>query len=408
MAETAENYRIIEDYETARKTHSVELLRESLAADTETARGLYQQACDLETSHMAEILDGENRNSFSFEVQNGQLYVLQPKGVVDWQTLHHNGLDRARAKAADNPRLGFYTEIARAELEEAQAQKEMVAGGEPGTIFSLSLDGGDVASTWDLVSLGRDPEKRRAYLRASVFDGHKLRLHFCSKDGLNLRDAKDIYKDFFKVELPPEANSIDVLRNRVYLPGAQHDLLDRIIPPARRETYQFVLENQDLLQAHMDGLQALAARNLPDYITAEHADELRYDMMSSFKHRFEGHWTEMGSLAASVAYAGAVEREAGTTYPGCDLVVGQARAGNLVQTGYLNAQEAFSSLLVKEFDSTYCPNCLPKPKPGKKVRAWLRGEEIGCKDCGHVKNICTNRVIHSGRKPKPGSSFWLW
>jgi len=404
--ETAEFHKTSQDFEIARKNHSLRLLCDSLEASPAHSRELYHQARDLEASHIAEILDGENRNKFEFESRDGKLYALQPEGVVDWQAMHRNGVGRAEAIARDNPRFDFYTDIARAELEEAQAQEAMVQTGEPATLFSISLAGDDIASSWELSQIGRNPEARRAFVRASVFDGQKLHLYSCSKDSMSTQDAIEIYKDFFKVDLPPEANSIDILRGCIQLPGAHHDLLDRIVPPAKRETYRFVLENPDLLSAHMDSLQSLASQNLSSGLLAEYADNLRYDIMSSYTHRFEGRWIDLGSLADSVVYAGAIEREAGTQYPGCDTIV--AQKNTLAKTGYVNAQGLELSLLPKEFDSEFCPNCLPKPAPGKKVKAWRKGDRLGCKDCGHEVDVCTKRIVHQGKKTKPRAKIWSW
>ncbi|OVE79566.1 hypothetical protein BVY00_00030 [bacterium G20] len=52
----------------------------------------------------------------------------------------------------------------------------------------------------------------------------------------------------------------------------------------------------------------------------------------------------------------------------------------------------------KEFESKWCPNCLPNPKPGKKVRAWRSGEKIGCYDCGREQDVCTGQITKKGSK----------
>ncbi len=52
----------------------------------------------------------------------------------------------------------------------------------------------------------------------------------------------------------------------------------------------------------------------------------------------------------------------------------------------------------KEFESKWCPNCLPEPKPGKKVRAWRRGDKIGCYDCGREENACTGQITKKGSR----------
>jgi hypothetical protein len=64
-------------------------------------------------------------------------------------------------------------------------------------------------------------------------------------------------------------------------------------------------------------------------------NDLRYDIMSSFKQRLEGTWQDYSSLGESVVAAGNVEREAGTQYGGCDTVIGNQTAE---LAGYQNAR----------------------------------------------------------------------
>ncbi|OGL37222.1 hypothetical protein A3B63_03335 [Candidatus Saccharibacteria bacterium RIFCSPLOWO2_01_FULL_49_22] len=63
-------------------------------------------------------------------------------------------------------------------------------------------------------------------------------------------------------------------------------------------------------------------------------------------------------------------------------------------------QELASALQIaghQEFESSWCPNCLKKPKTGKTVKAWREGDKIGCYDCGHVQDVC-GQVIKRGKR----------
>src|SRR5574337_82912 len=119
MAETAENCLRKSDYD--RSVNSLLLLRESQRShDPILKRRLYEQSCDQEASHIAEVLPGPLQTEFKFSTYGGELYLLQPNGVNDWLAMHKNGLSRARAMARINPALKFYERIAEAELEEAE------------------------------------------------------------------------------------------------------------------------------------------------------------------------------------------------------------------------------------------------------------------------------------------------
>jgi len=402
-----ETLKTLNELEQARVLHSVELLRDRQNSAPELSSELYWQARDLETTFFAEGLDGENRTDFPFNTLEGKLYVVQPKGATDWLALHENGLARARAKSWEDSRFKFYADIAEAEFEEAKAQQHMVQERRPATLFSISLCGDDLASPASLKAIGRDPEKSRGYIRASVFDGQNLHLYSCSVDGMTTQDARDIYQKYFSAELPKSANSIGILRNRIKIPGEHRGLLDVIAPPKGRETHQFVLSQTDLIDAHMDGLQALANLNLGRDVLAERADNLRYDIVSSLKQRYEGTWVDAGSLAESVAHAGMIERDAGTEFYGCDNVL--TAENKAVRAGYLNARGFEALLGKKKFESKFCPNCLPKPKPGKKVKAWREGDRLGCGDCGHVIDVCTKKTVRQGKHKDSKvekTSFW--
>jgi hypothetical protein len=398
----------IEELEQQRITHSIRLLRDGFSSyDSEYQKALLEHVYNLETSHISEVLTGETRTQFEFDSRNGQLYALQPEGITDWQKLHENGVLRARLKASRSSRFNFYAQIAEAELEEAKAQEEMVQAGEPATLFSVSLCGDDVASAEDLRLIGRDPELKRGYVRASVFDGEKMHLYSYSRDGMGLQDAREIYDKILDSDLQEDANSIDILRKRILKKGIHNDLLDDIAPLKGTDTYKFVLAQTDLLDTHISGLSDLSLSNLPSSIIAEHTNNLRYDIMSSFKRRLEGQWIDLGSMGESVAYAGLAERSAGTQFAGCDVIITSNQNNSLAEAGYLNTgdisrrswqwQDGFCQ--VKE-----CPTQKPKRQ---KVKV---GPCSVCKNCQALfdNNRDPSKEYKRLHKKQVRTSFWLW
>lgn len=99
MAETAIHERFTDDLEQLRAANSVLLLRDMLKNDnTRTQQAIYEQVCNQEFSHIPEVLEGETRTPFEFTFRDGRLYVMHPRGVIDWLDMHQNGVERARKK----------------------------------------------------------------------------------------------------------------------------------------------------------------------------------------------------------------------------------------------------------------------------------------------------------------------
>jgi hypothetical protein len=362
-------------------SNSVMLLREMHGTEDENLQTrLFEQAADQEATLISEVLDGAVITDFRFTAQDGKLYLLQPNGVTDWQRMHEHGVSRAEAKAAEDAGFRAYTGIARAELEESRLQEEMVKAGRPAAMVKFSLCGDDVMSADQLKKIGRSPETQRAFLRVSVFDGRDMHIHSRSIDGVSLSDGRGIADGWGVFEQPldlrPDASSVDILNSHLFFEQDRmdvpqmHQLADSLVrsfdtmksrrtgkayragrAPEGVDTYKFVLGNKDLLAAHMDSLVSLAGRSeLPIGHVAATINDLRYDIMSSYKQRLDGTWEDLGSLAESVAAAGAAEREVGTEFGGCDSVISARTATN---AGYVNAEKS-SEMKTK---CVQCPSC---------------------------------------------------
>jgi hypothetical protein len=383
-------------------SNSVMLLREMhTASDPELKRRLFDQAADQEASLMSEVLDGAVITDFKFTAQEGRLYLLQPNGITDWQLMHEYGVARAKAKADEDSGFRPYAAIARAELEEARLQEEMVKVGRPAAMVKLSLCGDDVMASEQLSKIGRDAKARRAFLRVSVFDGRDLHIHSRSIDGVSLGDGRDItdgWGMFDKplIDLEQESSSVDLLGSHIYFEEndlsipQMHQLADKLVAafdkrqhqrtgkvykagrsPEGVDTYRFVLDNTDLLKAHMDSLVSLAARaELPIGHVSALTNDLRYDIMASYKQRLEGNWQELGSLAESVAAAGENERANGTEFWGCDSVV----SANSSNTGYVNAEGG------------HRPSLVERQKIAKILQKEVKGKG-SCAACGAKGNL---------------------
>lgn len=410
----------LNELEARRDASSVLLLREMAQAEgLQQKRELFEQAADQESSHISEVLKGKVSTRFDFEVSDGRLYFLQPGGVTSWEEMHQNGLARAEALALD-PNYAFYRDLSEAELNNARRQEELIAQAKPFAMIELSLAGTDLASPAVLRDLGRDPDLARAFLRTSVYDGSGFHIYSESIDGLSPIDGRGIATGWgmwseAKVNLGTDATSVDILKAPIILTEVDlaaedmHHLPKKLVEAyddrllkrtgqrhssGRRledsiHTYEFVLNNPDLVNAHMEGLCDLAASDLDVYELARLANDLRYDIMSSFKKRMNGTWVDKGSLAESVADAGAAERANGTTFYGCDTAV-SASANLAPNAGYANANEGQKSLMELAGKAVRCAN----KDCGKKVIIPSKDLERGvlsCSECGLHYDVCTKK-----------------
>jgi hypothetical protein len=363
-AEQPSSNKSAEVLEHIQSANSVLLLKDMHeTSDTELKRTIFEQVCDQESSHISEVLPGIINTRFNFDVKNGKLFAIQPNGATDWLQMHENGVARASSMAAINSEFNFYEKIAIAELNEATAQEELINYNKPIAMVTLSLSGDDIATDRALKQLGRDPEQKRAFLRVSWTNGIDKKIHLDSRsiDGMSLEDGKKFLADL-GAKLAEDANSLNVLSTQVLIDDLNENnlssLADKLVEnhdenlfaktgikhkagrseQESQDTYNFVLNQQDLLNAHMDSLCELAKRNLPLPVLAEYTNDLRYDIMSGFKRRLDGTWEEKGSLAESVSFAGGAERSSGTEFSGCDTTISAKSNNSLNETGMFNAQ----------------------------------------------------------------------
>jgi hypothetical protein len=376
--------------------------------DVEMRRAIFEQVCDQETSHISEVLPGVVNTRFNFDIRDRKLFVLQPHGVTDWRKMHEMGVARAQSMAEISSNLKFYEDIAKAELQEAITQEELITKGKPAAMVTLSLCGEDVGSSHALKKLGRDPDQRRAFLRVYWTDGVNKQINLDSRsvDNMALVDGIAMIKGLGK-ELPDGANSLDVLSSRVIIEDLSESemssLADKLVDSFDRkllkrtgnkhkagrsevdaqDTYNFVLEQEDLINVHMESLCELASRDLPLSILAEYSDDLRYDIMASFKRRMKGEWEECGSLADSVSNAGGAERSIGTEFRGCETIIGAKSSNNLTETGMANAQNPENWRWEK--GKCQIPEC-PNRKENKTV-------DVGpCDVCAGCQSLFDNEM----------------
>jgi len=103
-----------------------------------------------------------------------------------------------------------------------------------------------------------------------------------------------------------------------------------------------------------------------------------------------------GSDYGGIASAGSYAVSKGISHEGDCQTSGTAATANTPAAQAAAKAQIESSLQVyaskEEFTSAWCPNCLPSPIPGEKVRAWKKGDHIGCYDCGREQSVCPDPI----------------
>lgn len=136
------------------------------------------------------------------------------------------------------------------------------------------------------------------------------------------------------------------------------------------------------------------ARFFMDYLIRQALPEAIYGDSQTHKDETRAVLETVGdSGTGGVAAAGAYAAENGISRDGYCPTNDTAEAQNAT------AESAMGVSAKKEFESHFCPNCLPKPVAGKTVRAYRKNGRIGCHDCGFEQDVCTKRVTKQGRQP---------
>lgn len=347
------------------------LRRAEFEPDPLIKKAIFEHVYNQETTHLCEILEGKVETEVEFETIDGKLYAVDETGLTDWEKFHENNWQYANLLVEQNPKLEPYLRISEADTEEGIAQIEMVKAGEPKTMVKLSLCGDDILDEQALLKLGRDPLKKRAMLRVSIFDGAKLKLYTRSIDNMSLEGGKEFYKHNFNIEIPNDYDSADLLSMSVAYDEVLHNLADELVPSqAGINTYQFVNQQQDLLKVYFESLNGLAQGNLSEYQIAFSANELRYDIMSSFKKRLRG--DDVYASADAIISAGNEDRARGETHNGCDDSVTSLQS----KTGLgLKSNE-------QKTDCVTCPNC---SKVVNLDKEYFRAGFLRCPSCKATK-----------------------
>ncbi len=368
---------VTENLNLKRQADSARTLRElhEGLSDSRAREYVFRQ----ESLYLSEMMDGQVRTDLDFWLAGDQMVCHDEQGLpVDWLELHSNGVAYARERAAQNPNLSAYIRVAEAEYEESLLQRRILEQGIEATLVTFSLCGSDLFSDDDLKLLGRNPKLRRGFLRVSVFDGQGgLRLFSRSIDGLSAADVAQTYQSEFNIALAQDASTIDILNSPVVLGIADYQLADRLAPKQGPDSYRFVLSHPELLESLMSGLDSIALYQPPENWPGL-SEQLRRDIVSSYKRKLDGTWQDLESLAESIAAAGVME--AGTEFFGCDTVLGGQRISD--KLGYFTKQDMLKCVT--------CPNCnnivdLPENLYDKGI--------LHCVDCKHTVNRQTGKNV---------------
>ena len=125
------------------------------------------------------------------------------------------------------------------------------------------------------------------------------------------------------------------------------------------------MAQSDLLAIYYDSLEKLAKTNINNHELAHMSNELRYDIMASFKDRLTGH--RVYATVDSIISSGDKARAEGIEFSGCDMVV----SSSINKLGYGVKGEVARECIT-------CPGCSKIVDADKK---YFAAGFLKCPEC---------------------------
>lgn len=321
------------------------------------------------TTWAAEVLDGSMRTSFEYGLNDVELYASDGGNLRE---VFDNAIIDAYESAATDPRLKFEISRRIEERKELDDMTEMASGLGSNTMVVVS----DRPHALDHVHEdigGYNGSRRQAMLRVITrTDEGKIRITSQSLDKSDRAGLEAIYSYF---GLRPEPG--ELLGQRIYADVEEpdpDDLADELTrrydrtleqkysqefkagrsPADMDDTYEFVLSQQDLLDAFV--------------IKNDPSEENHYALAAALEARWNNRHEQNGPSAGNIRSLGlsaldemiiASQRamDAGKTYSGCGMSI--SASGQLDRLGYGVESSLSSSIGSDKYGSLKfdCPKC---------------------------------------------------
>jgi hypothetical protein len=338
----------------------------------------------------AEVLDGNMRTSFEYNFDGSELYASDGSPL---RPIFEDAIDDAERLAEQNPNLAFEKGRRLIELDEYEEMLDMAAGHGPNTMVVVSEYPGELNDAEEDAG-GYNHRRKQTMLRViSRTEEGKIRITSQSLDKSDRDGLEAIYAFFGQT---PNRGSMLGQRIREEIDEDRQELLpdeltreyDRTIeakfggqyyagrtPAERENTYDFVIDQTDLLEAFMTDP---AEDNKLGFIA-----EMDNRWQKDKKFKPARNLSPMGSAMRIEMVRSAMDQQAmlarqeNKTYSGCGMTLNAGNIGSQLDAlGYGNMDKEKLSWHGGEIKDGKCVNCNEETKVGK---------ENWCKSCisGH-------------------------
>lgn len=367
-------------------------MEQTVYAEKETLEiNEYQKRFDDISTWAAEALDGNMRSEFSFQFDGQDLYGRDGRTLTP---IFDNAIENAKNNAKFEPLLNFEVERRIVERQELDDILAMARGDGPNTMVVVSDFPMALKEHHQNVG-GYDTKRQQTMLRViSREQDGSIKMTSQSLDRSDRQSLEAIYDSF---DLVPEQGELLGQRIQLDLPSSEQQVLvdkltgiyDRSLNQkfggswyagrannAIANTYDFVLEQQDLLNAFTE-------RYLDGELLS--ADQF-YNLAAAIQNRVETrqHVSSHASRLVmptnpivEMELAGNQARKEGRSFSGCGLTVGADGASEtdqeLNELGYGDKGDK------KTMKCVNCPECGTFHDEVKKVAGKYRCKNKTCK-----------------------------
>lgn len=372
------------DYETDQDSYGYHLDRAKVLASHGPAMVRWRKQNPQQAAMVASLCPSAKElapqvaklGNFKLHREMSSNWILEPtdEGIqVHVFSLDHLTLEGLQAIYDE---LGINVEVANTTLQEVQQ------------IRQLNVTGGQAAK--DKITSIHDAFLSRIYpYSAPYYQGVKH--NHKQEQAYALVTAKPEAENMYVNAVESVAQSLMV--------GYIHPSLGKLLmelrsayPSADKLPPALQLGGRLSLEQAREFMEYLHLQALPEYIFGDRKEHQKFRAQNNLASD-SGGYSGVAS-AGSYASTNEISREGACPTSG---------GGLMAQSSAEHANSAMAVAMglhsrKKEFESKWCPNCLPEPQHGQSVKAWRKADRIGCYDCGREEDVCTKNVVRRGRR----------
>lgn len=385
---------------------SISLLKQAKFCSNQEAKDIKSQVWDEETTRFAEVLDGPVDTSFDFFIGPDGLQTDMGTNLTEMWSSAVNALEVERHW---DRRLEDIYKLRVIEQQEGNFV-EKLAQGEIGTdsLITISPYPEDLERIHGIKFLeenGFNPSRKLGFVREYTRIPGGVRLRTASVDNSSIKNWQLVVNSNYGPTETYEKTE-DILSKRLRsnmsideLIGAYDKSLGNgsvqgIKDGKKEETWQYVLNQPDILSYYFTELQKLADNNLPISSLLKSKQELTYKICATLENRYSNkNQQEYSGLTSEISSSDISARAEGRSYSACGISLSS-------QSAQGEARDLQNTLQISH-NSMKCVNC---PFCKKTVDAKVTSSSISCPECRTTVNKNTGKVTE-GKKIKKLPTF---